>query len=244
MSKTAERTLNLLELVARTDEAHGLVELAAQAELDKSTASRLLAFLESRSFVARDTRTRQYRVGPAFMALAAVANRNASLTEVARPHLDRLRDESEETVSLHVRTGHERVCVAGAESPHILQRILTIGAPVAVWQGPSGKAILAFLSEEQRQPLLRRARAAGVDGERLTSQLQQTRDSGVIVTAEDRTPGVSAISAPVFDAAGVTASITIAGPIERWTTARIARVEPSLRAAAAEVSRRLGGSVP
>jgi DNA-binding IclR family transcriptional regulator len=244
MSKTAERTLNLLELIARAGEPQGLLELAAEADLDKTTASRLLAFLEDRAFVVRDTGTRHYRVGSAFIALAAMATQHANLPALARSHLERLRDESEETVSFHVPTKHERVCVAGAESPHVLQRILTIGEPVALWLGPSSKVILAFLPIERQESLLQMARASGSDIDHLRTQLEQTRTAGMIVTASDRTPEVSAVSVPVFDATGIAASITISGPVHRWTNQRIAQLEPALRAAARDLTEQIGGRVP
>jgi DNA-binding IclR family transcriptional regulator len=240
MSKTAERTLTLMDQVARADEPCGLVELASRAELDKSTAARLLGYLEERGLLTRDAASKRYSVGPALVSFAAVVIRGSDLPHLAQPHLVSLRDASGETVSLHVRTGDERVCVGGAESSQPLRRVLTIGEPVPLWSGPSGKAIFAFLSDDERAALRRRARAAGVSADPLDTHLSEARKTGWLITVADRTPGVAALSVPVFDQHGVVGSLTAAGPAERWTGERMASFAPALLAAARTLSSEVG----
>jgi DNA-binding IclR family transcriptional regulator len=244
MSQTAERSFRLVECVARAEGPCGLVELASLADLDKSTAARLLANLEDRGLLRRDGASRRYSVGPALVSLGAIVTRRADLPKLARSHLDALRDESGETVSLHIRAGDERVCVAGAESRHAVQRVLTIGEPVALWEGPTGKAILACLAGEDRAGVLRSAAAAGHSTGALGEQIARGARDGFIISVGDRTPGVGAVSAPVFDRAGVVGAITIAGPSERWSRARMRAFAPRLRLATGVLSAELGGSFP
>jgi IclR family acetate operon transcriptional repressor len=244
VSQTAERSFRLVECVARAERPCGLVELASLAHLDKSTAARLLANLEERGLLRRDQASRRYSVGPVLVSLGAIVTRKADLPRIARPHLDSLRDESEETVSLHIRAGDERVCVAGAESRHVVQRVLAIGEPVALWEGPTGKVILAFLTGEDRAAVLRRAQAAGFSAHALAEPLSSAARDGWIISVGDRTPGVGALSAPLFEAAGVVGSITVAGPVERWSREKMTPFAGRLRAAAAEISGELGGRVP
>jgi DNA-binding IclR family transcriptional regulator len=240
MSKTAERTLTLMDQVARAEEPCGLVELASRADLDKSTAARLLGYLEERGLLKRDAASKRYSVGPALVSFAAVVIRGSDLPHLAQPHLVSLRDASEETVSLHVRAGDERVCVAGAESLQPLRRVLTVGEPVALWSGPTGKVIFAFLSEGECEALRRRARAAGIAAEPLDTHLREAREAGWLSTVGDRTAGVAALSAPVFDQHGVVGSLTVAGPAERWTSERMAGFAPTLLAAAGTLSAEVG----
>jgi DNA-binding IclR family transcriptional regulator len=244
VSQTAERSFRLIECVARAEDPCGLVELASLAQLDKSTAARLLANLQERGLLTRDRASRRYSVGPTLVSLGAIVTRRADLPRVARSHLDALRDESEETVSLHIRAGDERVCVAGAESRHVVQRVLAIGEPVALWEGPTGKVILAFLAGDDRAAVLRHAQAAGCSAQALAEPLAAAARDGWMISVGDRTPGVGALSAPVFEPAGVVGSITVAGPVERWSRTRMNGFAGRLRAAAAEISSELGGSVP
>src|SRR5262249_15187342 len=156
--------------------------------------------LEERGMVRRDPVSKKYRIGPALLSLSAIAIRKADLPQVARPYLGRLRDLTSETVSLHVRLGDERVCIAGAESSQVIQRVLTLGEPVSLCLGPTGKVILAFLDEADRTAIVARAKAASPA---LDRDLTQVRKDGYLIVTSDRTPGVGAISAPVFDAHGV-----------------------------------------
>lgn len=244
MSKTADRTLRLLEEVARADGSGHLVELATRSGLDKSTASRLLNYLEDRSLVHRDEATKVYAVGPALVSLAAIIMRGASFPRVAQTYLDRLRDATEETVSLHVRNGAERVCVGGAESRHLLQRVLTVGDPLPLWEGPTGKVILAHLPDAERERILSAANISERARRQADELIENARAQGWLATVGDRTPEVSALSAPVFDGQGVFASITIAGPDSRWSTEAMTSFAPELVAAAGQLSAEIGGTIP
>jgi DNA-binding IclR family transcriptional regulator len=241
VSAVAERAFSILEQVARSEQPLGLMELAMRLDTDKSAAQRSLAFLEERGMVRRDFGSKKYRIGPGLLSLSAIAIRKADLPQVAQPYLARLRDVTGETVSLHVRVGDERVCIAGAESPHVIQRVLTVGEPVSLCLGPTGKVILAFLAEADRAAIVARAKMASPRFER---DLAQARKDGYLIVTSDRTPGVGAISAPVFDAHGAVAAITIAGPEERLTPEGMERVAGALVEACAAVSAEIGGTQP
>ena len=64
MSQTAARTLDLLEQIAGSSRPLKLMELAGATGLDKSTAARLLGFLEERALIQRQPATKGYGVGP------------------------------------------------------------------------------------------------------------------------------------------------------------------------------------
>jgi DNA-binding IclR family transcriptional regulator len=241
LSAVAERAFSILEQVARSEQPLGLMELATRLDTDKSAALRSLAFLEERGMLRRDSGSKKYRIGPGLLSLSAIAIRKADLPQVAQPYLARLRDLTGETVSLHVRVGDERVCIAGAESPHVIQRVLTVGEPVSLCLGPTGKVILAFLAEADRVAIVARAKASSPGFER---ELVRARRDGYLIVMSDRTAGVGAISTPVFDAHGAVAAITIAGPEERLTPPGMEAVAGALVEAAAAVSAEIGGTHP
>jgi DNA-binding IclR family transcriptional regulator len=239
--QTADRAFAVVEQVARAGRPCGLTDIASASGLDKSTASRMLAFLDARGLLERDATSKRYTVGPALMSLAAVVIGSAGLPGAAQPHLDRLRDDSGETASLHLRSGHERVCVAGAASRAVLQRVLTVGEPVPLWSGPTSKMILACLEPGDRADMLAVAQAAGVGVATLARELDRARRRGFVVAVGDRTPGVGAVSVPVIGPGGVVGALTVAGPAERWTRKRMGAFAPHLVATAARLSAELGG---
>jgi DNA-binding IclR family transcriptional regulator len=239
MSRTAHRTLDLLELVARSESAHGLIEIAEEAGLDKSTTARLLAVLEQRNLLQRDAETRKYSTGPRLIWLGMLAANRSDLRRVAEPFLAELRDETEETVSLHIRVGDDRVCIAGAESRHDVRRVLTLGEPVPLWLGPTGKIILAFLPSDERDGVLTRVDHSDLPA--LRSELTDIRAAGFVDADGGRTRGVGAISVPIIGSRGVEASMTAAGPSDRWDVASRRDARERVLQCAREISVGLGG---
>jgi DNA-binding IclR family transcriptional regulator len=241
MSQAAGRTIDLLEAVASSSRPLRLMELVATTGVDKSTATRLLRFLQERTLIRRDPETKCYAVGPGLLSLSAIAVRSSDLPELAAPYLTALRDDTGETVSLHLRVGRQRVCVAGAESHQEVRRVLSLGESVALCVGPSGKVILAFLPEPDIRTLTR-ASVCG-DPEVLRSQLEYIRRRGSMSVIGDRTVGVGAISVPIFRGRTPVASLTIAGPGSRWTLKAMKLVEPRMISVAARLSAALASSV-
>jgi IclR family acetate operon transcriptional repressor len=240
MSKTAERTFDLLEHVARSGSPLGLMELAGETGIDKSTAARLLGFLEQRSLIAREPATKKYTVGTRLITISTHALQQLDLPRLALPVLVALRDQTAETTNLHIRMGDEALCVSGVESEQVIRRVLPLGEHRPLSMGPSAKTILAFLPEEEAAEVIARV-PAGARRRKLLSQLQTIREQGYIAVVGDRTPGVGAISVPVFGHAGIEASITVAGPAERWTLEAMESAAPRVCAAAGRLSHALGG---
>lgn len=236
MSRVLKRAFLLLELIARSERPLGLMELVEMTGDDKSTLLRALSTLEDQDLIVRDVHTKKYRKGPSLMFLAAIAMSHADLADLARPHLDSLRDSTEETVSLHLRRGEERVCIAGSASPHVVQRRLMLGEPVPLYLGPSGQVILANLPDRERDSVLVAAAEQGADLEAIAASLETARERGYLITVSNRTSGVGAISTPVFDSLGVVGSLTIAGPEERWTPDHMEEFAEQLLGAARTIS--------
>ena len=92
--------LDALALAGQKDLS--LVELATQLQLHKSTAHRLLMILERHRMVEREPQNGRYRLGLRLFELGAVAIARFNIRDYARPHLERVLFETEETVHLCV----------------------------------------------------------------------------------------------------------------------------------------------
>jgi IclR family transcriptional regulator, acetate operon repressor len=239
MSQSASKTFDLLEQVARSRQPRGLIELAEECGIDKTTASRVLGFLVDRGYLSRDPVSRQYSLGLALLALSAPTVRRFSIDQGAGPILEHLRDRSGETATLHVRIGSDRVCTGGVESTHALRRVVPLGErlPLAVG-GASGRAIAAFLSPTAMTP--------GEEASTASSRRwrREVLANGYYAGVDDRTDGVAGISAPIFNREGVYGSITVAGPKQRWTLNRMVAFAPEMLEAARQITERLGGTSP
>lgn len=241
MSRTLGRALELLETVLSAPEPMGLMEAADAAGLDKSTAQRMLFFLTERGSLSRDLSTKRYAIGPRSFALAAMVSSRSDLRVAAGPYLDELQSRTGETVSLHLRVGLRRVCIDGRESGHPVRRVVPLGESLPLSAGPSGKVMLAHLPTDDIVAALDAASLGRNDRDAVTADLERARRQSYLHTDSDRTVGIRAVSAPIFDASGVVGSVTVAGPTERWGVASASETVPLVSAAVAAISINLGG---
>lgn len=214
MSQSAARTLQLLEQVARSAAPPGLVEVATQAGLDKTTCARLLGLLEKGGWLLRDRTTKQYTVGPTLVRLSMTAGLPDLVRLQLLPLLHELHARSSETVSLQRRIGTLRICVAGLESHLPLRRGLPLGDALPLTAGPSGKVILAFADDAAVATLT--PDLDQTTRTQLHTTLDAIRATGYLSLDGDRTPDVGAIAVPLFDHGSVYGSLTIAGPSSRF----------------------------
>jgi DNA-binding IclR family transcriptional regulator len=92
-----------------------------------------------------------------------------------------------------------------------------IGEQVPLYEGPSGKAILAFLEPNEAAGIVDGAFTSRRERSSLMAVLEQIRRQGYVALVGDRSPVVAGISAPVFGFDGIRGSLTITGPSDRWT---------------------------
>jgi IclR family transcriptional regulator, KDG regulon repressor len=234
------KALGLVEVISHgSTHGVGAMEAAAAAGLDKTTGSRLLKMLTEEGWLMRDAATRRYFPGPVLVGVARAAGLSERLRSTIDHALERLRDQVGETVALHQRVGSDRVCLTGFESREEIRTGLQVGDPAPLDRGASGKVILAFCEQETRERTL--AGRTGAQRAQLTEQLGWIEDHGYLSTESDNTPGVGAVSVPVFDRSGVYGAVTIAGPASRFDTARRLACLPALVGTVEQVCRALGG---
>jgi DNA-binding IclR family transcriptional regulator len=171
--QSVDRALGLLAAVAASDEAPTVADLAERCGLNRSTAWRLLATLESHGMVERATATSGFRVGYGALRIGAAAD-IASVVRRVRPELESLSARTGETVSLAVvKTASlvyvDHVSVNGAAfQPWVQDR-------VSLHSTSSGKAFLAWLSDAER---------TGALPDRLQSYTDQTITDRRVLDAE------------------------------------------------------------
>ncbi len=240
--RSVERTLDLLIALERADLPQGLSELARATGIPKATAQRLLMVLERRGFVEKERL--YYQLGPGVVPLAGAFLTGNSLARAALPMLEDLTFLFEETVSLQVRQGFDRVVVQRVQSRHSLGCILQIGQRLPLHLGASGRVLMAAMPEEELHQLLetlgemRLADGTIFSREALLARLEEIRQRGFAVSWGEREPGVVSVAAPVSRPdRGTIAALALTGPVNRMTDEKIDRLSVEVRRAAYELAR-------
>ena len=227
----------------------GISEIARATGLSTTTTHRLLVALQANRLV-RQTEDRRYGLGPLLVQLARSGAVPTTLRDAALPVMRSLRDEIDETVAVHelLPTG-ERVVVDQVESHQEVRRTYTdIGVPIRLPHGAPGKAILSMLPVDQQDFwLAQRIEAITpttvTDPQRLRAELDEARRRGWAGSRSERTPGIRAVAAPVFDHTGqVTGALGLSVPEFRMDDARAEELGRRVSAAAWTVSEALGAT--
>ena len=240
--QSIDRAVAILSVFSRARPVAGISEIARLTSLTRGTAHRLVAALTSHGLMAQVPDSTAYSLGPRLLTFGDVARGQLSLETQAVPVMTRLRDDTGETVGLHVLDAEpSRRTIAQVESQQPLRRTYTdLGAPRPPHQGAPGKALLAFASPA-RLALAREQLAVDPAAlAELDTQLHGVRADGYAISLEERVPGVVAIAMPVFDHTGAVAALSVSIPAVRAGRAELVALVPGLRDAVDQLSARLG----
>jgi DNA-binding IclR family transcriptional regulator len=150
-SRNVTRIMAIVDaLAAAADEGLRLSDVMRVTGLNKTTAHRLLAGLAANGLADQDAETGRFFVGVRLVALAQAAKRRFRLAALAEPTLVKLARQTQDTVTLLVRSGDEAVCLDCREGAFPI-KVLTLHAgdrrPLGV--GAGSLALLAFLPDAE-----------------------------------------------------------------------------------------------
>ena len=230
-------------------ESWGVRELAASTGMSPSATHRLLHEMARHGLLAAGTKPGQFHVGPELNRIAVLLAERLDVTRIGRPVLAATAQDIGETVvlALYSPTRRKFWAVDAAESAHAVGYIW---GSLRDWSdlhlGASGKGILAFLPEDEREAILS-GLPDPIPGLRpiskaaLRDELGDARERGFVVSRGERYAGAIGIAAPTRDATGrVIGDIIAAWPDNRTDPHKEQRVGVAIVAAADRLSEALG----
>ncbi len=216
--------------------------------LSKSTTHNIASTLVDSGLIRFDRETKRYHLGPKVAYLGNSFLAGFEIRDVAQPHLMRLRDLTQETVSLHVRIEHQRTCIAQAISPLPLRRVQELGALRPLYLGGAGITLLSGMPPEEVPLYLRKVaispltRYTLTDPEKLLERVVTVSRDGFFINEQESELGVVTVTTPVVDHIGhVTAALVVSGPLPRWDSAAILRHLGAIQLVTRDISEDLGG---
>lgn len=248
--QVVDRAIRILDIVAES-ESITLSALATAAKLPPSTVMRIVDSLISHRFIEKEEQTKSYSLGVRLVALGQLAKRRQRLTAIAEPILQYLANETREDVGLSVLQHRYAVFADWVEGPEPLKIVDRIGGPEGLYYGAFRKVLLAYQSPDWIEEYV-----DGIKFERFTpatictkralyAELRQIRANGYAVSLGEKLPDAAGIAAPVFGPGeAIRASVTIIGPISRYTPERIPALAAAVMRAASAITVCLDGSRP
>lgn len=247
MLESVVRVMNVLEAFTAERPELRLTDLSEALGMPKPQVLRIASTLEQGGFLERDPDTKRYRLGIRLLTLGMLVQRTLSLRDVAQPWVDQLADETHETIGLFIPDRSGPICVEVRQSPRALRVFAEPGRRMPWNAGASGKVILAFLPEAERERVLNTTTFRAftertiTDPAQLRTLLDTIRRDGFHVGVGDLNVGALGIGAPVFDHHGrIAGAISLSAPNDRAPEHEWPRLIDLVKSCCEEISRQLG----
>jgi DNA-binding IclR family transcriptional regulator len=244
--RSVDRAAALLFALGEFDGDVGVTELARHLGLHKSTASRLLATMQTRGLVRQDDGSGKYRLGLAMVRLGGHAEKTLDMVSLASPELETLARSLEGTATLGVLEG-DRVKTVFWYDASGMGRDRT-GTSSPLHATASGKVLL---SDRPEREVMRLSRIGFtpytphtiVRVDLLLEELARVRNRGFATAFGEYEPSVNAVAMPVFDQRGsVAAALEVRAFGNRLPPSRVPEITERTREAAAAITEQIGGS--
>lgn len=246
-SQVLDRAMRVLSCFSSSELELRLSDIVAKTGLHKSTAYRLLEAMRAYRLVAMDQETGKFHPGLRLFELGSLAIARFDIERLAHSTLERLVQQTGETAHLCVLDGSDVVYVAKVESRRTLRIPSAVGRRNPAYCTGVGKALLAYLPEDQlarylaQTPLRPRTRKTITSRTALRSELKSIAASGYAIDDQEIEDGVRCVGAPIRDYSGrVIAAISVAGPAIRITKDRMPQIISHVVAAAGAISELAG----
>jgi len=214
-TQSVDRAALLVATVVHADEPLSFAALQARSGLPKSTTSRLLAALERTELLERNG-SGSYVAGPLFWLYSTRHDPWEELVRLARPTLERVGEDSGETVNLSVVRGDRVVQVDQVDSTYLLGTQDWTQVDVPVHCSALGKVMLAHGVLDVPARLEQVTPATITDHAALRSDLAQVLRRGYASTTDELEVGLTGVGVPVRGKGGdVIAALGVSGPNPR-----------------------------
>jgi IclR family acetate operon transcriptional repressor len=235
--ESVDNALQILMLLVTRTEIR-LTDVSVHLGVASSTAHRLLAMLQYRGLIRQDPRTKAYQAGPSLDLLAFTVLKQLDIRDRARPVLEKLNADLQETVHLGRLEGVEVDFVASIESPQALRVSNRLGVAMPAHCTSTGKVLLAALGPEELDKLypgpelVRMTQHSIASTAALKTELAAVRRRGHATSNEEGEEGVISIAVPLRSQ---TFALNASVPVSRMTRALRTTVLSKLHAAATEI---------
>jgi DNA-binding IclR family transcriptional regulator len=224
-----------------------LTEICKNVGIHKSKGYSILNTLQRYGFVRKDQTEKTYSLGLGLISLSRKVLDNLNYGQAAAPFLRTLAGKAHSTALFGLLEEDNAFVVAKHESDQKIGITTRVGHRFGVTDGASGKAIFAFLPEEERERIraakrpLFHGHESRFDEKRLEKEMAECRRTGYAVDLGEVFEGINIIAAPAFDSHGsLLGSIFIMGT---FPESLVADYGPVVAETAKQFSAYLGADV-
>jgi IclR family KDG regulon transcriptional repressor len=226
-SSTVLKALKMLEETGKHANGISLTEIATVAELDRSTAYRLLATLVEAGYLVRSEETKKYRLSYKLVSISRLLLAATGPDDLIRETLADLSRRTQETANFSVLDGQQAVIRLQSKGSHLLSVAFKVGDRSHLHCTSIGKVLLAqqgerFIQDVLSRPLPKVAPKTITDPNELRIELEKIRINGYALDVLEFAEDMCCVAAPIFGPKGkLLGGINFAGPRSRFSSERM-----------------------
>jgi len=231
--RSVENALLLLEALAEEDSKCSLSQLSSKLGMTKASLFRLMATFESHGYVERNQGSSEYKLGLAAFEVGQKLLSRMTLLRKARPVMNQLVRQCNETVYLVVQRDNDALFLEMADNDQKVKVVSLNGRRFPLTGCAAGKILLAFNTSPDT-PTDQSAQ--------LQAEIKHCRKHGFSIDKDGIGEDSTCIAVPLFNTEGNSCgSLAMVGPSFRMDSERINnQLLPAIKAAGEMASARLG----
>jgi DNA-binding IclR family transcriptional regulator len=242
---STEKAFRVLHAFDGAQRTMTLAEIARAAQLDRSSAQRIVHTLEVLGYLRRAPESKSYGVTNKLLQFSYNYVRGNELIDKASPYLLDMSRTIGETANLHELDGADVVYIARFPGQHLVNIDIAVGSRLPAYFTASGTAILSRLPRARQLEVLEQTHLqpitpyTEVDPDRLLQRVERARETGYAIVSNETVMGDISVAAPITDHEGcAVAAINISVPTTRWTVeSAAARLVQQVQVAATSISK-------
>ncbi len=245
--QSVTRAIAILSLFTHRRPRLGITEISRILNLPKGTVHGLARTLLNEGFLQQDPETRKYQLGFKIYEMGIILAGNLEVNQKATGPANRLAKSVNLVSRVAIWDGDSALITLMVDPLSNSRFVHQIGPRIPAYCSSVGKAILAFLSDQELKAYLNRTELVPytaktiVRKERLLRELQETRQRGFSIDREETVLGLACIGAPIFGRGGnLEASLSLSGDPERFQGKQSKSLYEKLLKTTGEISRAMG----
>jgi DNA-binding IclR family transcriptional regulator len=244
---SVQNALKILNLFEGNRSEMGNTEIANLLDMNPATVAGLVYTLKTNHYLDQNPANRKYRLGLKIAERASVLLNQLDLRKAASPYLEELRDWCGESVNLAILDDKEVVYIERMFGHHALGIRSELGKRAPMHSTSLGKAIAAFLPEQDLRVLLEDYQFSSITRETITDQevfnqeLEIIRKCGYAMDEQENEMGGRCIGVPIFNHEGYPiAALSLSVPVQRLPNDQVPSFGEKLKQTALLISKQIG----
>jgi DNA-binding IclR family transcriptional regulator len=220
--KSLAKAMNVLECFSVAEPELGVTEIAQRLGIQKSTVCNILSTFEQMGYVTQNPQNGKYSLGLKMLCFSYIISSHMDLRRVFGPCIQQAARELGEVSYLGVPYGSNVLYLDVAYPDAVSNSRAITGESAPMYCTGLGKAILAFMTKEEREkilqePLKKFTEYTISNPAVLHDNLEEVQQNGFAIDNMEHEYGIRCVAVPILGVDNrVVAAISVSGPSLRF----------------------------